>query len=132
MNWKSIISIIALLIIGFVAGFITHRYLTIKAAQKIAVLRKAKGMENRLYEVLALDTLQKEQLSPIFQKHFAALAQLNKLHQEKRAIAIEELKAAITPNLNERQKKRFDKFSKRLKRNHNRRKKTQGKKGIGK
>ena len=70
MNWKSIISIIALLVIGFVAGFFTNRYLTVKTANKIAALRKAKGMENRLYEILDLEAEQKEQLAPIIKKHF--------------------------------------------------------------
>jgi len=58
MNWKSITSIIALLLIGFVAGFFTNRYLTIKTAHKIAELRKAKGMENHLYETLAVDPIE--------------------------------------------------------------------------
>jgi len=133
MNWKSIISIIALLFIGFVAGFFTNRYLTVKTAHKIAELRKAKGMENRLYEVLALDTKQKEQLAPIIQSHFEELTQLNKMHQEKRITVIKGLKEAINPSLTDVQKKRFDRFSKKLKRFQRKRKKMQnGKKGEDK
>ncbi len=116
MNWKSIISIIALLGIGFIAGFFTNRHLTVKKANKIAALRKVKGLENRLYETLELAPEQKEQLAPIIKKHLEVLAQLNKTHQEKRVATINELKEAIVPSLNEVQKRRLDKFSKRLKR----------------
>jgi len=132
MNWKSIISIIALLVIGFVAGFFTNRYLTVKTANKIAALRKAKGMENRLYEILDLEAEQKEQLAPIIKKHFEVLMQINKTHQEKRIAAINELKIAINPSLNEIQKEQLDKFSKKLKRFNRKRRNGENKKRGGK
>ena len=130
MNWKSIISIIALLGIGFIAGFFTNRHLTVKTANKIAALRKAKGLENRLYEILVLEPEQKEQLAPIIKKHFEVLTELNKTHQEKRIATINELKEAIVPSLNDIQKQQLDKFSKKLKRFQHRRKKNKLGRGL--
>jgi dsDNA-binding SOS-regulon protein len=115
MNWKSIFSIIALLTIGFLAGFTTHRHLTVQATERIAVLRLAKGMENRLYKTLQLDEEQKENLVPIISKHFEEVAQINRAHRANRIKMLATLKSKISPFLNEKQKEKLEKFSNRLK-----------------
>jgi len=61
------------------------------------------------------------------------LTQLSKAHQKKRVAVINELRAALNPSLSDVQKKRFDRFSKKLKRFHKDRKKMQnGQKGAHK
>lgn len=128
MNWKLIISITALLLTGFVAGFFTNRYMTKQIARKYANFRQAKGIENHLYKILELDAQQKTVLQPIIEQHFSELATFNQEHRLKREAMEEKFNQAIEPTLTTIQKENLAKFQKRLKRGRGKRKKNKQKK----
>ncbi len=116
MSWKLFASMIALVLIGFVAGFYTNRYMTKQTVRKIAVLRQAKGMEDRLYKILRLDDAQKAKLEPVIKKHFENLEQINKENRSKRVKMADTLKAILAPDLTETQYKGLNRYIERLKR----------------
>lgn len=125
MNWKSIISILALLLAGFVAGFFTNRYLAKQMIQDVANKRHPKAMEKRLYKVLELDDDQKRILEPIIQQHFEEVATVAKEHRLKRDDMNRKFKKAISPTLTALQKERLETHQKRFKRTFGRKNKRQ-------
>ncbi len=126
MNWKSIISIIALLLTGFVAGFFTNRYLAKQIIQDVANRRHPKAMEQRLYKILALEGDQKTTLAPIIQQHFEEMATFSKENRLKRDAMNKKFNEAITPTLTATQKERLEAFQKRFKRTFGRKNKRKG------
>lgn len=114
MNWKSIISIIALMLAGFVAGFFTNRYLLKQKVEEVVKLRDSKGMKNRLHKILQLDENQKTTLEPIIQQHFEEVHIFMKDHRLKKEALDKKLNEAIMPSLTNEQKERLEFFQKRF------------------
>lgn len=123
MNWKSIISIVSLILVGFIAGFFTNRYLAKQMIQDVANKRHPKAMEKRLYKVLELDEEQKIILEPIVKQHFEEAATVAKEHRLKRDGMNRKFKEAISPTLTASQKERLEIHQKRFKKTFGRKNK---------
>ncbi len=123
MNWKSIISIIALLLTGFVAGFFTNRYLAKQIVQDVANRRHPKAMKQRLSKILELEESQKLTLEPIIQQHFEEMEAFGRAHRMKREAMNKKFNEQIIPELTLEQKEKFEEFQKRFKRTFGRKKK---------
>lgn len=123
MNWKSIISIIALVLTGFIAGFFTNRYLAKQMIQDVVRRQHPKAMEKRLYKVLDLEEHQKTILEPIFQQHFEEMATFSKESRLKRDAMRKKFNESIIPTLTVEQKERLEEFQKRFKRTFGRKNK---------
>lgn len=132
MNWKSIISILALLLIGFVAGFFTNRYLAKQIVQDVANRRHPKAMKQRLYRILELEESQKVTLEPIMQQHFEEMAAFGREHRMKREAMNKKFNEQIIPELTLEQKEKFEEFQKRFKRTFGGKKKHRREKGHDK
>lgn len=132
MNWKSIISIIALIFAGFIAGFFTNRYLIKQKVQEVVKLRDSKGMEKRLHKILQLDENQKTTLQPIIQQHFEEVDAFRKEHHLKKEALDKKFNEAIMPKLTDVQKERLEHFQKRFKRGFKKRHKGRKKGASGK
>jgi len=123
MNWKSIISIIALLLTGFVAGFFTNRYLAKQIVQDVVNRRHPKAMEQRLYRILQIEESQKATLEPIIQQHFEEMAAFGREHRMKREAMNKKFNESIMPELTVKQKEKLEAFQKRFKRTFGRKNK---------
>ena len=114
MNIKTILAMLALVGIGFVAGFYTHRAASKKVIHKVATLREAPGFEAHLYSVIKPTEEQKEKIGPIVSVYAKKIATIHKETRNNRHMMMDSMHAAIKPYLEEEQIERMQKFNKRF------------------
>jgi hypothetical protein len=113
-NLKTILSIIGLLSIGFVSGFLTHRSVSKQMVHRVAKLRNANGFENHLYELLQPTEQQRDQLQPIVARYAHKIADAHKDMRNTRRIILDSMHAEIIPLLDDQQKEKLQGFNKRF------------------
>jgi hypothetical protein len=114
MNIKTILAMLALVGIGFVAGFYTHRAASKKVIHKVAKLREAPGFEAHFYRILKPDAEQKEQIAPIVSAYAKKVAAIHDATRKNKHMLMDSMHAAIKPYLEEEQIERMEKFSRRF------------------
>ena len=115
-NLKSILAVLALVLIGYFAGFHHHRYVVQHRLNRIAQLRTepGSGMEQRLFDVIKATPEQEEKITPILQKRKKELHQTNLEIRERRKPILDSMRAEIEVLLTPEQIDEFDQFMKRL------------------
>lgn len=111
---KTIITIAGLLIIGFTAGFFTHRFAVQQRIENVAKLRYAAGFEERLFRMIDADAQQREQLRPIVEKYARQIAEAFSEHNRERQQLIDSMHQEIRPLLSETQLERLERFHRRF------------------
>lgn len=113
---KPVLAIFGLLIIGFFAGFITHRQLTQKEVQRVVRLGEPPMFRERLLQALELDSAQEEQVEAILDEHMGEMRRLMRANQQSRRNLVMELEADLEPLLTPGQLESLRRFNRRFKR----------------
>ena len=113
---KTIFSIIALVTIGFLAGYHTHRYTVRTHLNKIAKERISPGLQERMIHALELDEAQKEKVTPILENYGKQLIQLRREEVAKRKPLLDSLQVELSKSLRPDQMERLDRMMHRMKR----------------
>lgn len=124
INWKTILSVIGLLLIGYVSGFHHHRYVMKNRIAEIADHRIAPNapMAGRFFTNINATEEEKELLRPIFRKYMKELHQIGQTIKDKRKPVLDSMRAEIEVHLNADQKVEFEKVMKRISRSPSKRK----------
>ena len=113
---KTILAVIGLLIIGFFAGFTTHRQLTQKEVQRVVRLGEAPLFREHLLQALELDSAQEEQVEAILDEHLEEMRRLMRANQQSRRNLVQQLEADLEPLLKPQQLEALRDFNRRFKR----------------
>ena len=114
---KTILAIIGLILIGFFAGFFTHREMTMDRIQQIAAMTRGPGFQEQLLDKLEATTQQRQELDPIVQDYGKRLTTLHRESREQRKVVIDSLYNAIRPHLTPQQTVKLEQFSRRFRAN---------------
>ena len=121
-NVKTALAILALLLIGFVMGFQTNRYLMKQHLKQIAASRVGPKLQDRLMKHLELDATQQEQVAPILKHYTEELTLVSQESRNKRSQLIDSMHNELKPLLTIEQQERLANFSERMKRMRKRKK----------
>ncbi len=113
-NLKTIMALLSLVLVGFIAGFFTDRMLVRKELRRQAAIRYALGFEKQLIHFLELDAEQLQQVKPAIGEFAGEIARVQREAREQRETLIDSLKQAIRPHLTAGQIERMEKFSGRF------------------
>lgn len=120
---KTILAMIALVLIGFIAGFYTHRYMMKSHLDDLKKYRPSKGLNERILNQLAQDETEKTTLQPVIDKYVTQIVDIHKESRAKREPILEALKGELNPLLDDAQKEKLDRIIKRMKRGRFKKKK---------
>ncbi len=120
-------AVLSLIGTGFVAGFFTHRYVTVQEIHRVAEMRFAPGFEERLYQIIDANPELQKQLHPIVQGYAGQIAEDHIASRAKRKALVDSLHEEIKPLMSEEQLQKLDDFSRRF-REHGKKKKDKKKK----
>ncbi|HKK76419.1 MAG TPA: hypothetical protein VJ953_15170 [Saprospiraceae bacterium] len=113
---KTILAVFGLIMIGFMAGFVTHRQLVKKEMQRVVRLGEAPMFREHLVRQLDLNPKQKIQVQSILDKHVQQMRQLMQTNRQSRADLMHQLEADLKPILSEQQLEQLQQFNRRFKR----------------
>ena len=109
------LSILALLLIGFLGGFLTSRTMVKSEVKKVVRTRPGQGFEERLMHDLKLKPAQEAIIRPIMVDFSKELHENYKTSNENKRQIVDELKSSIEPHLDQDQMEDFENFFKRMK-----------------
>ena len=112
--FKTILAVIGLVLIGFFAGFFTHRQMTVKRIEKIADMARGPGFQRQLLDNLNVTAEQRKKLDPVVRDFGRRMAELHRDSREKRRAVIDSLHNTIKPHLTPEQTEKLEKFSRRF------------------
>ena len=127
---KTALAVLGLILIGFLMGFQTNRYLMKQHLMKIAESRVGPKLQDRLIKHLDLDANQQEQALPILDSYTEQLTSVNRESMQRRSQLIDSMHNELKPILSIEQQEKLDKFSERMKRMRKRKKMRNHKSGI--
>ncbi len=113
---KTVLAILALLLIGFLIGFQTNRYLMKQHLQRVIETRVGPKLQERLMERLDLEDSQREAVAPILERYTSELNSVTKASMQKRKLLIDSMHNELRPLLTPEQVESLEKFSERMKR----------------
>lgn len=111
---KTVLAIIGLVLIGFVAGFFVHRQISKEMIREVSRMGQAKGLENHLLNRLQVDEEQKEILLPIIEVHSHKIDSLHRNLRRQRRLIIKDMHEEMKPHLNETQIEQLEEFNRRF------------------
>ena len=114
MKTKSILIIIATLIIGFVIGFLTNGRLTKSRIQSFVKMGTSDGFKARLYHVIRPDDLQRAEIDPILEKYAGKIHESVVKSREDMSSIGDEMMEELEPFLNDDQIFRMKKAHERM------------------
>lgn len=113
---KTILAVFGLIMIGFMAGFVTHRQLVKKEMQRVVRLGEAPMFREHLVRQLDLNPEQKIEVQSILDKHVQEMRQQMQNNRQSRADLMHQLEADLKPVLSEQQIKQLQQINRRFKR----------------
>lgn len=125
---KTILAMVGLVLIGFVAGFFLQKQMTTQHFKRIKNMGTPQGLQEELFEYIQADEAQIKVLRPRIQPHIEHLKNAHYIFRKDRAIAIDSLKSAINPEITAKQQKKLERFTKRLENRFRKKKGFKGKK----
>jgi hypothetical protein len=114
MKTKSILIIIATLIIGFIIGFLTNGQLTKSRIQSFVKMGTSDGFKNRLYHVIRPDELQRAEIDPILEKYAEKIHESVVKSREEMSIIGDEMMEELEPLLDDDQNFRMKNAHERM------------------
>jgi len=121
-TWKVVLAMGGLVLIGFGAGFFTHRTLTKQKIERIAEWRYERGFERKLLHLVDATPEQVEKIGPIIEKYAKSNAEAHRTLRQQQRTHIESMMAEIKPYLTQEQLDRLERFGKRFKEESRRKK----------
>lgn len=113
---KTTLAILGLLLIGFLAGFVSHRQLVKKEFNKVAQMGEAPFFRERLVEALAPSEAQEAALNKILEAHSQRMMKSMQENRQERRALVNQLEADLSPILDEAQQEQLKEFNRRFKR----------------
>lgn len=104
---KIVLAMLALVLIGFIGGFATHRHLAIERIHDSA-RRPGRSFERHLERVIQADETQREQLRPIIEKWQQKQRQEHDSHKANRVAKMDSMVLEMRPFLNPSQIEQVD------------------------
>ncbi len=111
---KIILLILSLLVVGFAAGFFTHRYLTRQRIERVAEMRVAPGFKRHFFHTIEADSAQRAQLAPIIDKYARRIAEIHRESRKERHKLVLAMRNEIEPLLTEAQLERMQRIERRF------------------
>lgn len=105
---------IALVGIGFTAGFYTHRYATKKRVERIRDLVRKEGFAQQLFRFIEATPEQQEKLTPIVEPRAKEIHELFLNFRQERTELMDSLEQEIQPLLTDEQVERLTDFKKQV------------------
>lgn len=115
-RFRTILAVGGLVLIGFVAGFITHRQMVKKEMERVVQLGEAPMFRNHLIRVLHPTDEQKKEMETILDEHVKEMKALMLNNRQERGQLIQELEQDLKPILTEEQLETLQQFNRRFKR----------------
>ncbi len=119
MKSKSILILIATLIVGFAIGFMTNSQLTKRRIQSFVKMGTSAGFKERLYRVIKPDDLQLVEIDPILEKYAEKIHQSVIESREEMKNINDKMVEELAPFLNDEQLERMKKAHERIGRGWN-------------
>ncbi|MEL6923435.1 MAG: hypothetical protein AAFO94_05245, partial [Bacteroidota bacterium] len=118
INWKSILSVIGLLLIGYVGGFHHHRTIVKDQIRRISDHRMEVGgrFTDRFFDHIDATEAQREILSPIIEQHLREMQVINKEMRSRRRPVLDSMRAEIEVHLQADQQEAFEAFMRKVRR----------------
>lgn len=113
---KTTLAILGLLLIGFLAGFVSHRQLVKKEFTKVAQMGEAPFFREQLVKALAPSEAQEAALDNILEAHSQRMMKSMEENRQERRTLVNQLEEELTPILDEAQQERLKEFNRRFKR----------------
>ncbi len=112
-NGKVIVAIAALIGIGFLGGFYTHRYLSTQKIERIARMRSAEGFREGIFTVVDASEEQRQQLAPIIDRYSKAMGRSHREWRRSLHALVDSMHQEIYPYLDEAQRDELNTFNRR-------------------
>lgn len=112
MTIKQTILIIAVLITGFLAGFLTAGHLAKKRFRHLVEKHQPQTMPGRLLDIIAPDEEQIVEVEPILQKYADSLHNIRRAHRKELRRIHDSMHRELRPQLSSAQIERLEKARK--------------------
>jgi|GEM_PF-5236283 len=126
---RLVLVMILALVLGFFAGFSTHRNLVDKRMEKVKRLDKPQRLSHRIIDIIDANDSQADSIHAIVQQRMGAISSERKLHAKKSRADMRMMFQELEGQMDSAQVKRFRKAQKRWM--HKRRKARRSKKNRG-
>jgi len=114
MKAKSILILIATLIIGFAIGFMTNSQLTKRKIQSFVKMGTPEGFKERLFHVIRPDEMQRDEIAPILDKYADKIHEAIKSSREDMKNINQEMIQKLKPHLRDEQIDRLMRAQERM------------------
>ena len=118
---RTILAALGLLVIGFLAGYTTHREIVKDRLHRVAKERISPGFVERMMEILDITEQQKEEVQPILENYSAKLIEVRKQEMDKRRPILDSMHTNLKEILNADQQEKLNRMVERMKRSKHRR-----------
>lgn len=118
-KFKVILVVVGLLMVGFVGGFLTNRYLVTQKVKHFRQLNRGQNFGEYFLTKIDASSDQQQQLQPILKGYGESFRALSKQHQAERLTLTDSLFSEITPLLTEEQQESGQKWRRYLVRGSN-------------
>lgn len=112
---KSILSIFAFLIIGFICGSLVHRAMMHRHMEHIKKLRNEEGMIQFMFDRMELDQNTRNEIKPLIESHVKEIIEERKLYRENRKESLDSIKEIMIPLISDDKKEHLNKIIERMK-----------------
>lgn len=115
---KVVLAMLALVLIGFIGGFATHRHLAKERIQDIARMHRASGFAEQLGRTIRPTEEQRQIIRPIFKEWATEMQEVRAAHNLTKIAQVDMLLERIRPHLEaaqiERLEQRLERYQDRL------------------
>jgi hypothetical protein len=115
-KFKVILVVLGLLLVGFVGGFLTNRYLVEQKLHHFRQLQRGQNFGDFFLEKIAATEEQQAELRPILKTFGERFHELGQQHQQARSVLADSLFTTINPFLTEKQQEGGQKWRRFLER----------------
>ncbi len=126
MNWKTILAMLSLIIIGFLGGFFTHRYLLKVRVNNISNKGIKEHFEKRFKRLVDINAEETVNLEPYYEKYAEKLHEASSAFHDHRMAIYDSLEIEISPLLSSEQQQQLKSNIQALKNRRLQRKKRPG------
>ncbi|WP_367391948.1 hypothetical protein [Lewinella sp. LCG006] len=102
-KFKVILVVLGLLLVGFVGGFLTNRYLVEQKVRHFRQLERGQNFGDFFLEKIAATEEQQAELRPVLKTFGERFHELGQQHQQERSVLADSLFTTINPFLTEKQ-----------------------------
>lgn len=113
---KIVLSVIGLLLIGFLGGYQTHRSMVKKHMKRMAKERLSPGFVDRMVDVLDIREGQVGDVKPILENYGKRLLESRKVEMERRRPILDSMRTELNVVLDDQQMDKLDHVIERMKR----------------